>query len=48
MICGSNGLIYANKCEMDRDQCLKQKEINEKPLSNCLGKRHKKTLQKEF
>lgn len=37
MICGSNGYIYANKCELDRDQCLKQKEIKEKPFNTCLG-----------
>ena len=37
MICGSNGYIYANKCELDRDQCLKQKEIKEKPFNTCLA-----------
>jgi hypothetical protein len=37
MICGSNGIIYSNKCELDRDQCLKQKEIKETHLLYCLG-----------
>ena len=36
-ICGSNKLIYANRCELDRDQCLKQQEIRERHLNYCLG-----------
>lgn len=36
-ICGSNGIIYANRCEFDRDKCLKQENIYESSFSNCLG-----------
>ena len=27
-----------NKCEMDRDKCLKQIKINQIPIDNCLPK----------
>lgn len=37
MVCGSNGILYSNKCELERDQCIKQKEILIRPISECLG-----------
>lgn len=37
IICGSNGRLYANRCELDHDQCMKQTKIEESPLQSCLG-----------
>ena len=38
MICGSNGIIYMNKCEFYKDKCLKQLEIHERPFTECSRK----------
>jgi len=35
LICGTNGVFYSNKCELDRDKCLEQVQIHERPLAEC-------------
>ena len=35
MVCGSNGILYENKCQLERDECLKQAEIAERPVAEC-------------
>ncbi|CAF0717274.1 unnamed protein product [Brachionus calyciflorus] len=35
LICGSNGVLYENKCQLEKDQCKKQNKIAERPLTEC-------------
>lgn len=36
-ICGSNGVIYQNTCELNKDMCLKQIEITPMIITDCIG-----------
>ncbi|RNA43430.1 agrin-like isoform X2 [Brachionus plicatilis] len=35
LVCGSNGILYENKCQLERDECLKQAAIAERPVTEC-------------
>ncbi|KAI6654941.1 Follistatin-related protein 4 [Oopsacas minuta] len=39
-VCGSNGMVYKNVCEMERYACLKGLHISTQPLSYCVNNRY--------
>ena len=37
-VCGSDGKVYGNDCEMKLESCRQQRSITSKPMTSCSGK----------
>jgi len=42
-ICGSNGIIYPNQCELERENCAQESRIVSVDYSNCVNQCNSKT-----